>query len=170
MDLSENCSIMEHEELPGNSPDVALPVVPVKAGWVLQKLTTRHKRIVAAKAAGLSRSDIARLCNCTPEYVSMLLQQKLIQDYLTEQHIQIDQDMRDLMGPAVEAIRETLDSPDDKVRLSAAALVLKTNGKLGSSQGDDANLTAEDVVAKLFSIANSNVQINLGVSDANEKG
>jgi hypothetical protein len=139
---------------------VASTVEPTKPKWELKKLTTKHKRIVQAKVSGLQREDIAKLCNCTPEYVTMLMQQPLIQSLMKEHNSYIDQDLRDLTGSAVKVVRDMMDSPDDKVALTAATTVLRANGKL-EPQGDGGKVTAEDVVAQLFAIHNSNVQINI---------
>lgn len=159
----------DDEELLGETPKVSDPVpfhdgtqVPstVKPKWELKKLTTRHKRIVQLKVAGLERTDIAKLAKCTPEYVSMLLGQPLVQEYLKIQHDMVDQDLRDLCGPAVNTLRSSLDSPDDKVALAAAQTVLRANGKFTQSD-DTPKTTAEDVVAQIFQIVNSNVQVNI---------
>jgi hypothetical protein len=142
-------------------PTREVVTAPTKPSWELKKLTTRHKRIVQLKLAGLERVDIARMVKCTPEYISMLLSQPLVKDYMTARQADIDADLRDLTGQAVNTLRSAMDSPDDKVALASAQTVLRANGKLGGPVEHEEKLTAEDVVAKLFSISNSNVQINL---------
>lgn len=137
------------------------PPATVKPKWVLKKLTARHKRIVNLKIAGLQREDIARMVKCTPEYISMLLQQELVKSYMADRNADVDQDLKDLTKAAVDTLRSTVDSPDDKVALASAQTILRANGKLGGPPVDEEKLTAEDVVAKLFSISNSNVQINV---------
>jgi hypothetical protein len=145
--------VEREEQAPG-------PVV-TSTKWELKKLTTRHRRIVQLKAAGLDRVSIASMCKCTPEYISMLLAQPLVKEYLNEQHIAIDEDLRDLYAPAVNTIRTMMTSSNDKVALGAATVILKANGKLSTTNDDDSRVTAEDIITKIFSIANSNVQINI---------
>lgn len=141
---------------------------PAKPAWVLQKLTARHRRIVQLKVAGLAREDIARVAGVRPEYISMLLGQELVQAYLAEQHKALDEDLRDLMGPAVQTLRSTLTSPDDKVALASAQTVLKVNGKFSGADAPE-GATAEDVVAALFNMRGPRppvvaVQINNSVA------
>lgn len=144
-----------------NGTQEVAPITPLdKPKWELKKLTTKHKRIAQLKVAGLTRDDIAKLCLCTPEYVTMLMHQPLMKNLMDEHHEMINQDLRDLSGSAVNTMRTMMDSPDDKVALTAATTVLRANGKLNPADIDD-RTTAEDVVAKLFAIHNSNVQINI---------
>ena len=165
MSKSEHTSDWDDEDevevVPFHNGTQEVATVEEKPRWVLKKLTERHKRIAALKASGLSRTDIAQMCKCTPEYVTMLMDQPAIQALMQSHHRAIDQDLQDLTGAAVDTTRSMLASPDDKVKLSAAKLVLAANGKL--SKGDDSgeNVTAEDVVARIFAITNSNVQINV---------
>lgn len=132
-----------------------------KPKWQLKKMTTRHRRIVQLKVAGLDRVDIAAQCKCTPEYISMLLSQDIVKAYLQTMYDDLDQDLKDLVGPAVNTMRTMLESPDDKVALTAATTVLRANGKLSPSD-DGGGATAEDVVAKLFSMHGGtvNLQVN----------
>lgn len=136
------------------------PAKDTKPKWQLKKLTTKHKRIVALKVAGLSRADIAEACGCTPEYVTMLMNQPLVIAMVEQEQLALDQDLRDLTGEAVTAIRRTIRSGDDAVALRSAELVLKSQGKLTPNEVKPGE-TAEDFVSRIMQINNSQVQVNI---------
>lgn len=144
LEISESTSLVDNQPKPK---------------WKLKKLTAKHKRIAALKAQGLDRVSIGAACGCTPEYVTMLMEQPLIIDLMDKHERAIDRDLRDLTGAAVNVVRNKLNSGDDDVALRSATLVLKANGKL--KEAPPAGESAEDIVAGIFRIANSQVQINL---------
>ena len=162
--MEQQTAFDDLEVVEGEDVSPALPVVVPEASkpaWVLKKLTARHKRICALKMSGLAREDIATTCQCTPEYISMLMKQPLIVEYMGGLMKDVDDDLKHLTGQAVDTVRTMMGSGDDKVALSAAQTVLKANGKLGGKSDEGEGATAEDVVAKLFAIHSSNVQINI---------
>jgi hypothetical protein len=139
-------------------------VTPEKPKWILKRLTTKHRRIIELKVAGLCREDVGKTAGCTKEYVSMLLAQPLVIDYLRTMYDRLDEDLKHLVSPAIDTMRDMMNSPDDKVALTAATTVLRANGKLQLADEGE-GLTAEDVVAKIFAISNSNVQVNILAKD-----
>ena len=130
--------------------------------WVLKKLRQKHKTIVALHLQHMKREDIGRIAACTPEYVSMLLQQPLVQAYLRELEQYMDTRLRSLYSKSVDAIDDCLGSGDDKVKLAAARLQLEATNKLGNAQKDED--TAEDIVARILSGVTVQVhnEINVG--------
>lgn len=153
----------EFEGLTDERSLVSIPataVVDAKPQWVLKKLTSKHRKIIQLKVAGLTRVDVGREAGCTPEYVSMLLRQDVAKAYLQTMYEDLDQDLKDLVAPAIDTVRELLGSGDDKVALAAANLALKANGKMERESIED-RPSAEDFVSKIFQFHNSNVQINL---------
>jgi DNA-directed RNA polymerase subunit F len=160
----QDLSVEEEEEVvePPRSAAVlsAQESAAVKPVWVLKKLSHKHKNMLQMKHAGLSRIDIGKACDCVPEYITKLMTQQVAIDYMNELMRQTDEDLTHLTQQAVEHVGKAMNSGDEKVGLRAAELVLKANGKLSEKEYNQA-VTAEDVVAKLFAIHNSNVQINI---------
>jgi len=147
--------------VPATHPAPPETPAPGPKQWILKKLTSKHREIISLRNTGISREDVGRLCNCTPEYVTMLIKQPLAQAYLLELQEEIKQDLRGLSGKAVQRVSKTLESGDDRAGLRAAEIVLEANGFIRVKGEESKATTAEDVVAKLFEIHNSNVQVNI---------
>lgn len=141
---------------------IAINPIKLKEGWVLKKLSQKHKHIVALHLQSVSRMDIGAICGCTPEYVSMLLRQPLVQAYLKETEAYMDERLRALQGKSIDAIESGLDSGDGELQLKAARLQLEATGKL--KQVADKERSAEDVVADILAratvVIGQNVQVN----------
>lgn len=137
----------------------------LKPGWVLKKLSQKHKHIIALHLQGVSRFDIGSVCGCTPEYVSMVVKQPLAQEYLRQVEAHMDEQLRVAGIRGTEVLLEKLDSTDEEIQLKAARLALESQGKLKPS--DSKQKSAEDVVASLLAhattvIVGTNVQVNQG--------
>jgi hypothetical protein len=133
-----------------------------KPKWELQKLSQKHKTIVALHAQGVSRHDIGKVADCTPEYVSMIVAQPLAQKYLAELEQYLDSRVKSLYSRTVDVIAGGLDSDDEEVQLKAARLQLEVTGKLKGDKKE--SQSAEDVVAAILQkatvIIGNNVQVN----------
>lgn len=139
-----------------------------KPKWELQKLSQKHKTIVALHSQGVNREEIGQVAGCTPQYVSMIVAQPLAQKYLAEVEAYQDSRMKALYGQSVEAIAKGLDSGDEEVALKAARLQLEATGKMKGDRKE--TLSAEDVVAMVLAKATSvivaqNVQVNNNSGD-----
>jgi predicted component of type VI protein secretion system len=151
---------------------VPLPTINIdklQEGWKLQKLSQKHKNMIALHCQNVKREDIGQMCNCTPEYVSMILAQPLAREYLREVEKYMDSRLESLYGRSVDAIEAGLNGSATDIQLKAARLQMEATGKL---KGDKAEAqSAEDVVAALLKHASSvggviaignNVQVNTG--------
>lgn len=145
-------------------------LLPVqKEGWQLKKLSQKHKNIIALHVQGVSRVDIGTFCGCTPEYVSMILQQPLAKEYLRDVEKYLDARMQSLYGQTVDVIQKGLAGVATDTQLKAARLQMEATGKL--KQDKDSAQTAEDVVSALLKAAGgvvaigNNVQVNVGGND-----
>lgn len=143
-------------------PDGRLPTIRLqKKKWEPKHLSQKHKSIIALHSQNVSREEIGQVCDCTPQYVSMVVATEKGQQYLRELEQYMDQRLRLTFGKAVDVIHKTLDSEDEEIALKAARLALDANGKLKSNPNE--KKSAEDVVAEILAratvITNSNVQI-----------
>lgn len=158
---------MSFVALPDHLKKIQLTINPLphKEGWVLKKLTDKHKTIIALHVQNMKRIDIAEVAGCTPEYVSMIVAQPLAQAYLKQIEEYTDARLSALYGKSVDAIEKGLDAGDEEIALKAARLQLEATGKFGKTE--KGNQTAEDVVAQLLKHAHTvilgqNVQVNQG--------
>jgi hypothetical protein len=137
-------------------------------GWQLKKLSQKHKNIIALHAQNVKREDIGKTVGCTPEYVSMIMQQPLAREYMRDLEKYMDSRLEALYGRSVDVIQNGLDGDATDTQLKAARLQLEVTGKLKPKDSD--KQTAEDVVSALLKYASSggviaignNVQVNTG--------
>lgn len=144
-------------------PKDKLPTIRLaKQKWNPKSLSDKQKTMIALHVGGSKRDVIAQVCECTPEYVSMVVGTDKAKQYMAELEEYTDSRLRTAVTKAVDAIHDTLDSPDEEVRLKAAKLALEANGKL--KPRDDKVQSAEDVVAAILAkatvIVGNNVQVN----------
>jgi len=147
-----------------------LPTIHIEdTGWQLKRLKEKHKNIIALHAQCMKREDIAAVVGCTPEYVSMIMQQPLAKAYMREVEKYMDSRLEALYGHSIDTIEKGLAGNATDTQLKAARLQLEATGKLKKSTTEAQ--TAEDVVAALMKAAISgvvaigtNVQVNVGES------
>jgi len=156
----------------GKLPTIHFPQAQAQTQkWEMKKLSQKHKSIIALHAQGVSRADIGQVCNCTPEFVSMVIATPPAKAYLRELEQYMDSRLQSLYGRSVDVIQDGLCNEATDVQLKAARLQLEVTGKLKQDRNE--NQTAEDVVAALLKHATSgvvaigqNVQVNMGDGDA----
>jgi hypothetical protein len=137
----------------------------------LKRLSSRHLKIISNHLAGMSGELIASSMNITVVTVSRILNDPLAKEYLDKIYESRRQEIDALAGNAIDAVRQGLDSESGRERLMAVDKFTKLKDSIGTT-ADDA-MTAEDVIAKMFSkleISDSNVQINLGESNGRRSG
>lgn len=144
-------------------PRLKLRAIPVKEGWVLKKLSQKHKTIIALHAQNVRRADIAEVAGCTPEYVSMIVAQPLAQGHLRDIERYMDSRLQQLYGRSIDAIEDGLNDGSADIKLKAARLQMEATNKLKKTDAD--NQSAEDVVAALLKHASvvaigGHVQVN----------
>lgn len=107
-----------------------------KPKFVLKKLSNRHKQAAALLAQGVKREIIAAAVQCTPEYVTMLTQQALFQQYLEEMERVADVRLRALFERSVDVVAEVLNTGSNDEKLRAARLQMEAVERLGKNQKD----------------------------------
>lgn len=100
--------------------------------WELTELKPKHKQVCSLLAQGLDRETIARVVGYTPEYISMLGRQPLIQDYIKEMAQIADLQLEAMYTRSVTAIGETLENGSYKEKMTAARLQLEATKRIGS--------------------------------------
>lgn len=101
------------------------------SGWQMKKLTQRHKNIASLMAQGASRQDIAKLADVTPEYITMLSKQPLMQQHIRSICELAGTRMEALFERVVDTIAETLDKGSEGGKLKAARLQLEATKRIG---------------------------------------
>lgn len=135
--------------------DVKVPSDEVGAsegsGWQMKKVMPWHKQLCALMAQGVDRQTIATICECTPEYVSMLAGQPLIKQYIQELNKVVDVQLAMQYTKVVTAIGDTLDNGNSKEKMQAARLHSELTGRIGSRGGAEEQLV--DTNARLTKLA-----------------
>lgn len=144
------------------------PSVIQQKGFVLKKLKQKHKTMVALHLQGLKRDQIAQLAGCVPEYVSMIIAQPIVQEYLRDLEQYMDNRLRSLYGKSVDAIDSVLTSGSDDAKLKAARLQMEATDKMGKQE--HGKQTAEDVVSAILAGIQVNVNVNTGDTHGNSFG
>lgn len=127
-------------------------------GWLLRKMTPRHQQICAFLAQGMKRGHIAQACNCTPEYVTMLAKQPLIQQYIKDMCATAGIQLEGQFSAVVDAVGETLQQGNYKEKMQAARLHGELTKRLGPGSG--AEQQAEGSAERLLRLAERLVSLN----------
>jgi len=98
-----------------------------------------------AKRVGVSRQWVNTWRNHDSEFIYELA---LRRQAMREMH---QDSLNELIAGAIQVVKEALDSPDEKTRFKAAALVLKVSGMQGYMKPDKQPSKEEDVVSILSS-------------------
>jgi hypothetical protein len=127
-------------------------------GWLLRKMTPRHQQICAFMAQGMKRGHIAQACGCTPEYVTMLAKQPLIQQYIRDMCATAGIQLEGQFSAVVDAVGETLQQGNYKEKMQAARLHGELTKRLGPGSG--AEQQAEGSAERLLRLAERLVSLN----------
>lgn len=131
----------------------------VTPGWVMKKLTPRHKQIASLVAQGLKYVNIATMVDCTPQYVSMLMRQELMKQEVARIGEIADTRLAALTEQSVEVIAETMLHGSEKGKLQAARMQLEATGRIGRRDAP-AGGGAADSDERLLKLAERLAEIN----------
>lgn len=127
----------------------------------LKRLTARHVRILVLHLSGLKGNDIARICRIRPVTVSRVLNDPLGRTFLKRHYDDLENEFQALLGPAIGTLRDSLEKGVPmKERLRGADTFFKRRGDYKETV--EKKDTAEDVVQKILSGLQINVQVNTG--------
>lgn len=104
-------------------------------GWQMKKLKPIHKNVASLLAQGAKNIVISKMLDITPEYVSMLSRQPLMQDYIRQMCAHTGLRLEALFEKSVDVIAETLRDGSESGRLKAARLQLEATKRIGRGDG-----------------------------------
>lgn len=105
-----------------------------KPQFQLKRLSPKHKQIASLLAQGLGRTEISKLVDIVPEYVTMLAKQPLFIEYVKEMTKFTDVRLQALFEKSVDVLGASMITGSEDTRLRAAQTVLKAVGKDGSQE------------------------------------
>ena len=117
------------------APGAALEEVEVEEiegnGKNLKTLKPWHKQMCSMIAQGIPRATIANVFKKTPEYISMLAAQPLIQTYIQQDCTYAGLQLEAQFVQSVTAISDTLENGNHKEKMQAARLQLEATKRIG---------------------------------------
>lgn len=116
---------------------------------VLQKLSQRHKQVLALVAQGVSRTVIGQACDYEPEYITWLVRQQVCQVFLREMIGFNDSRLLALTERSVDVISDAMRNGTVEDQLKAAKLQLTAIGKVGRANGQSGVTYDEDRLERL---------------------
>lgn len=128
---------------------VSAPDLPTK--WELKELRPLHRQVAALVAQGMKNKEVAALVNIHPNYVTTLLAQPLVQEYLKSLCGVADARIEALYPKSVDTLAEIMTSGTEKGKLAAVKLQLDVTKRLGSSRRAEGS--TEDAEARLERLA-----------------
>lgn len=139
--------------------------------WELKVLKPMHRQVASLCAQGMKNVDIASVVGITPEYVSMLLRQPLVKEYIAEMCEVVGVRMEALFEKSVDVIADVMETGNNKERIAAARLQLEATKRIGRP---DPNAGMERSGAdRLERLANRLIELQSGVRSGkvfNENG
>lgn len=100
-------------------------------GKNLKTLKPWHRQMCSMIAQGIPRATIANVFKKTPEYISMLAAQPLIQTYIQQDCTYAGLQLEAQFVQSVTAISDTLENGNHKERMQAARLQLEATKRIG---------------------------------------
>ncbi len=146
----------------------------------LQALTDKHKQVASLLAQGLGRSEIAKIVDFVPEYVTWLARDPLFKEYLAglSAYAEAQHEAIFSMTPAV--VSEAMRNGSCDERLRAVRLNLEVTGRIGKGERSSGAIegsferlaTLAERLLKLQSNVREGVTINGSASiiEANSEG
>lgn len=115
----------------------------------LQKLSQRHKQVLALLAQGIDRQTIASVVEYEPEYITWLARQPVCQTYLKEMMGYNDARLVALTERSVDVISDVMRDGSNDDKLKAAKLQLTAIGRVGRAQDSGGPIPSDDRLEKL---------------------
>ncbi len=119
--------------------------------WEMKKLLPWHKQLCSMLAQGIDRQTIAQVFQKTPEYISMLTGQALIQEEVREMSRFAEFQLSAQFSKTVSAIGEVLENGNAKEKMQAARLQLEATRRIGPRMVEEEKLI--DTNARLARLA-----------------
>lgn len=111
--------------------DVTPDTVDEKGKWELKKLSPKHKQVAALVAQGMKLVQVGAIVELRPEYISMLLRQPLMKQYIQQMSEAVGTRMEALFEQTVEVIADEMANGSGANKLKAARLQLEATKRIG---------------------------------------
>jgi hypothetical protein len=131
---------------------------------LLKRLTGKHLTCINYHLAGGKAGEIAKAMGMTEAWVSTVLNDPLSQDVIKKRFHILDMELRALGPKAVNVLRNSMDSEDPNIQLSAADKWFRANGFYAPKKDQGENLSAEDLVRQLLSQTAPGETTTLGIT------
>jgi hypothetical protein len=132
----------------------------------LKKLSSKHHTIIACAIQGMKIREIARKVGMRDTSISRILNSQVAREAIQKHLAEMDDRLLMLKAKVIEAFEDALaEGVPIETRLAAADKWLKAHGHYERGREKQASISLEDVVAKLV----TNVQVNVQVNN-NEEG
>lgn len=143
-------------------------IVSEKQKWEIKELKPMHKQLCSLLAQGIDRGTIAQILDITPEYVSMLAKQPLVQRYIQEMCQFASLQLEAQFVEGVKVIGDVMANGNDKERLQAVRLNAELTHRIGSGSGVpveliDTNERLANLASRLLSLQERSVNLPLPV-------
>ena len=132
--------------------DRALGAIGAPSEYQINKFSPTHRLCIALHLNGFALNEIASTVRRPASWVLQTLNDPVSKRIIATVYDSVDAEVSALLCRAVEAVRDALSSEDTKVRLQAADMVFKSNGKYRPMIGTE-GISAEDVVQRALAIA-----------------
>jgi len=110
------------EQSPAYDPDVK---------WEMKELKPKHREVAALFAQGFKNIEVANMTGFTPEYISMLLRQPLVQAEVRRISEIAGVRLEAMFSQTVDVIGEAMRSGSHKDKIAAARLHLEATKRIG---------------------------------------
>lgn len=117
------------DQLPEDVRFIDAPELPPK--WELKELKPTHRQVATLIAQGMKNIQVAALVGITPEYVSMLLRQPLMRNYIAELNLVTGARLEASFTKSVDVILDVMENGTEKGKLQAARLQLEATKRIG---------------------------------------
>ena len=124
---------------------------PSAAAGTIKRLRLKHRRVLALHLQGCSNEEIASTLSISTSYIRSIINSDPGKAYLEAAFADFDKELRALVPRAIAAMRDTVESNDEKVRLHSAELILKANRKFDAppGSGDSAEAVIERILERV---------------------
>ena len=101
--------------------------------YQVKELKVKHKQALSLLAQGVSRQDVATICDYTPEYISMLCNMPIGKAYLSELTQTAAIQLEGMFVKSVEVISNAMDNGNVQDQLKAARLQMEATKRIGAA-------------------------------------
>lgn len=116
--------------LPANLDEYE-PAYDPDVKWEMKELKPKHREVAALFAQGFKNIEVANMTGFTPEYISMLLRQPLVQAEVRRISEVAGVRLEAMFAQTVDVIGEAMRSGSHKDKIAAARLQLETTKRIG---------------------------------------